>query len=71
MLPTVLQDPPRVINIGLASFAADLRAQGVAVVEVDWRPPAGGNARMAALLAQLDDEPDPIAQTRPTDRSVK
>lgn len=71
MLPTVLQDPPRVINLGLASFAADLRAQGVAVVEVDWRPPAGGNARMAALLAQLEDEPDPIPQTRPTDRSVK
>lgn len=71
MLPTVLQEPLRVINIGLASFAADLRAQGVAVVEVDWRPPAGGNARLAALLAQLEDEPDPIGQTRPTDRSTK
>lgn len=71
MLPTVLQNPPRVINIGLAGFAADLRAQGVAVVEVDWRPPAGGNARLAALLAQLEDEPDPIPGTPPTDRSVK
>lgn len=71
MLPILLQDPPRVVNIGLSGFAADLRAQGVAVVEVDWRPPAGGNARMAALLAQLEDEPDPIAETRPIDRSVK
>lgn len=71
MLPTVLQDPPRVINLGLASFAADLRAQGVAVVEVDWRPPAGGNARMAALLAQLEDEPEPIPQTTPNDRSTR
>lgn len=70
MLPTVLQAPLRVINLGLASFAADLRAQGVAVVEVDWRPPAGGNARLAALLAQLEDEPDPIPQTGPTGRST-
>ena len=71
MLPTVLQEPLRVINIGLAGFAADLRAQGVAVIDVDWRPPAGGNARLAALLAQLEDEPGPIRQTRTTDRSTK
>lgn len=71
MKPTVLQEPLRVVNLGLASFAADLRTQGVAVVEVDWRPPAGGDARLAALLAQLEDEPDPIGQTRPTDRSTK
>lgn len=71
MLPILLQDPPRVVNIGLAGFAADLRAQGVAVVEVDWRPPAGGNARMAALLAQLEDEPEPIPQTTPNDRSTR
>ncbi len=53
-LPTELQ----VINIGLESFAQDLKAQGVAVVHLDWRPPAGGNARLAALLAALDDEDD-------------
>lgn len=70
MLPTVLQEPLRVVNVGLASFAADLRAQDVAVVEIDWRPPAGGNARLAALLAQLEDDPDPIPQTRPTGRST-
>ncbi len=51
-LPTELQ----VINIGLESFAQDLKAQGVAVIHVDWRPPAGGDARLAALLASLDDE---------------
>ncbi|WP_181017808.1 hypothetical protein [Ramlibacter lithotrophicus] len=71
MLPILLQDPPRVVNIGLAGFAADLRAQGVAVVEVDWRPPAGGNVRLAALLAQLEDEPEPIPQTTPNDRSTR
>ena len=46
----------QVINIGLESFAQDLKAQGVAVVQLDWRPPAGGNARLAALLASLDDD---------------
>lgn len=53
ILPT---EPLQVINIGLESFADDLRAQGVAVIQLDWRPPAGGNARLAALLARLDDE---------------
>lgn len=48
----------QVINIGLDSFADDLRAQGVAVVALDWRPPAGGNPRVAALLAALDEDED-------------
>ena len=51
-LPKELQ----VINIGLESFAEDLRAQGVEVIQLDWRPPAGGNPRLAALLASLEDE---------------
>lgn len=46
----------QVVIIGLESFAQDLRAQGLQVVHLDWRPPAGGNARLAALLASLDDE---------------
>jgi hypothetical protein len=29
------------------------------VVHVDWRPPAGGDPRLAALLAALDDEAEP------------
>lgn len=56
MEPSVLRDPVKVINIGLASFAQDLRAQGVAVIDIDWRPPAGGDARLSALLADMEDE---------------
>lgn len=52
----VLPEALRVINIGLESFADDLRAEGVAVVQLEWRPPAGGDARLASLLASLDDE---------------
>ncbi len=46
----------RVINIGLEDFARDLREAGVEVVQVDWRPPTGGDPRLAAILAGLDNE---------------
>ena len=42
-----------VVNLGLPSFADDLRKQGVPVVHVDWRPPAGGNKKIAALLERV------------------
>ena len=44
----------KVINMGLESFANDLNAQNIKVVHVDWRPPAGGNKKMASLLAKLN-----------------
>ena len=50
-----LDQPLQVINIGLELFAQALEAEGVAVVHVDWQPPAGG-ADVAALLARLDDD---------------
>ena len=36
----LLAGPVRVVNVGLGQFAADLRAAGVEVVEVEWSPPA-------------------------------
>ncbi len=42
-----------VVNAGLESFHDSLRAQGAAVLQMDWRPPAGGDDRMAALLARM------------------
>ncbi|MCX7962771.1 MAG: DUF1116 domain-containing protein [Burkholderiales bacterium] len=50
---SLLAAPPRVLNIGLEGFARELAARGVAVVQVDWRPPAGGRRELAALLAAL------------------
>jgi hypothetical protein len=50
-----LDQPLRVINVGLELFAEQLEAQGATVLRVDWRPPAGG-ADIASLLAQLEDE---------------
>lgn len=42
-----------VVNVGLEGFVNDLRDCGIAVVHVDWTPPAGGDPKMAALLAKL------------------
>lgn len=50
-----LEAPLRVVNVGLELFAEQVEAQGVPVVHVEWRPPAGG-ADIAALLAQLEDD---------------
>jgi FdrA protein len=51
--PDFLAAPPRVINIGLEIFAVNLASQDIRVEHVRWSPPAGGNARLAALLGKL------------------
>ena len=43
----------KVINVGLDLFAKDLAQQNVEVVQVDWKPPAGGNPHLAKLLSKL------------------
>ena len=45
----------RVINIGLERFADDLRSLGVPVVQMDWRPPAGGEKKLIEILDRLTD----------------
>ncbi len=44
---------PKVINVGIESFYHDLKAQEAKVVAVDFRPPAGGDERLAAILRKL------------------
>lgn len=47
------------INVGLEAFHDSILAQGGTVVQVDWRPPAGGNEKLMAILAKLKgDRPD-------------
>jgi FdrA protein len=48
-----LTQPFAAINVGLESFYDSLTAQGAPVVHVEWRPPAGGNEKMMAILARL------------------
>jgi hypothetical protein len=49
MLPRAVE----AVNIGLSIFADALRDQGASVVEVDWRPPAGGDPELLAVLTRL------------------
>lgn len=49
----LLDGPVSVVNIGLAQFARTLEGEGVAVVQVDWSPPAGGDRRLIDLLDKL------------------
>jgi len=46
-------DPLHVVNLGLSSFAETLRDGHVAVSNVDWRPPAGGDATLIRIIDSL------------------
>jgi FdrA protein len=48
-----LQRPTAGINVGLESFSENLTAQAAPVIQVDWRPPAGGNERLMAILERM------------------
>jgi FdrA protein len=48
-----IHGPLAAINVGLESFYTSLVTQGADAVQVDWRPPAGGDERRAALLAKM------------------
>ena len=50
---SILGKKLRVVNVGLPSFADDMASQGVDVVRVDWKPPAGGDEEMLRLLDKL------------------
>ncbi|MCX8602445.1 MULTISPECIES: acyl-CoA synthetase FdrA [unclassified Gilliamella] len=43
-----------VINAGLRSFAEDLQASNIPVVQYQWAPIAGGNKKLAAILKKLN-----------------
>ena len=48
-----LNQPLAAINLGLESFYESLISQDAQAVHVEWRPPAGGNEKLAALLAKM------------------
>ncbi|MDY7080667.1 MAG: acyl-CoA synthetase FdrA [Chloroflexota bacterium] len=50
---SVLHQPLAAINVGLESFTESLVAQEAPVVQVDWRPPAGGNEKLMAILERM------------------
>ncbi len=51
--PGSLQGEFAAINVGLESFTESLEFQEASVIQVDWKPAAGGNADLAALLEKM------------------
>ncbi|MBC1936848.1 acyl-CoA synthetase FdrA [Listeria grandensis] len=50
----LLAKQPRVINVGLKSFAEAITETGGRVVQFDWRPVAGGDAKLQKVLQFLN-----------------
>jgi len=48
-----LTRPLAAINVGVETFYDSLTAQGAEVVQVDWRPPAGGDENLMAILEKM------------------
>lgn len=51
--PTAFSSKLTAINVGLESFYDSIKAQGGTAVQVEWRPPAGGNEKLMAILAKM------------------
>ena len=49
----MLKQPLAGINAGLESFADSIKEQDAAAIHVDWRPPAGGNEKLMAILERM------------------
>ena len=49
----LLSETPVVINIGVPEFFETLMDQGFQVIQVDWQPPAAGDAELVDLLDEL------------------
>jgi FdrA protein len=49
----LLASPVKAVNFGVEAFAHSLDQQGARVLQMQWQPPAGGDPRLASLLAKL------------------
>ncbi len=49
----VLKKPFAGINVGLASFTESLTEQGAQAIQVDWKPAAGSNEKLANILERM------------------
>ena len=53
----LFREGPRVLNVGLASFATAIAQSGGAVEQIEWAPPANGDRAAGAALARLVNHP--------------
>lgn len=63
--PLLVNEPLRVVNVGVDSFTRSVRESGGIALELDWRPVGDGEPAVAWALAQLaSDGDDGSAGTR-------
>ena len=53
----MLERTPAVLNLGIGAFAEAIGEAGGAVLDIDWRPPAGGSSEAGMELAALINHP--------------
>jgi hypothetical protein len=56
-MKALLQQDLKVVNVGLQSFAANISASGGQVTQLNWAPPAGADASLGWVLAQMIADP--------------
>lgn len=52
-IEAILYEEIEVVNIGLSAFANDLHRQGRSVIQVDWKPIAGGNRELVRIVERI------------------
>jgi hypothetical protein len=67
---TLFQSQLSVITAGVGGFAEALRHQGIPVTDVDWRPPADGNAALSDILTAVYINPALHAEIEAANREV-
>ena len=50
---SALEAPLAAVNVGVETFYEALLSQEVETVQVEWRPPAGGDERLASILQRM------------------
>ncbi len=55
------------VNIGLETFYDTLLEQGIPALHLEWRPPAGGNAELAHILENLNQDRITLANQKAFD----
>jgi len=60
----LLSAPPEVLNVGLPSFAEAIGSAGGSATQIEWTPPAKGDAAVGKALARLINHPAVDAANR-------
>ncbi len=60
MIRPLLESKPKIVNIGLESFAKTLQDAGCKTLQVAWQPPAQADPQLNEILLALEDHYDDI-----------